>query len=283
MLSKIKAYGVLIKFKLNITVVLSAVLSYIACADQINYTYIFLLSVGGFLVTGAANAINQIIEKDLDKLMVRTQNRPLVTGEISEINAAVVAGIFAFVGTILLFAINFSCGFLGALAIFLYTAVYTPSKRSTPFSVLIGAVPGSIPPMLGALAATGSLMHIHPWVLFGIQFIWQFPHFWSIAWKSFEDYQRAGFKMLPSGAKDKSSAFQIVVYSLLLVPTSLLPYFFKISGIYSALFMCFSTIAFAYLAIDFYKDLSNEKAKVLMVSSFFYLPLIQIAMCIDKL
>lgn len=283
MLQTLKAYGVLIKFKLNLTVVLSAVLCYITVAQTVEWYKIILLSLGGFMVTGAANAINQIIEKDLDKLMSRTNQRPLVTGALTELQAAVAAGILAVVGTILLFFINFECGFMGAIAVFLYTVLYTPLKRTTPFAVFVGAFPGALPTLLGAIAATGTINSIEPWVLFSIQFIWQFPHFWAIAWKSSDDYERAGFFLLPSGKRDKFTARQILIYSIALIPMMLLPYVFGISGIYSAIFMVLSSVVFAYLAFDFYTTLDTKKVTVLMFTSFFYLPLIQIAMCIDKI
>ena len=282
MLQTLKAYGVLIKFKLNLTVVLSAVLCYTTLVQTVQLHIILLLAIGGFMVTGAANAINQIIEKDLDKLMIRTNQRPLVTGALTELQAAVAAGILAVVGTVLLFFINFECGFMGAIAVFLYTVLYTPLKRTTPFAVFVGAFPGALPTLLGAIAATGTMKSIEPWVLFSIQFIWQFPHFWAIAWKSSDDYERAGFYLLPSGKRDKFTARQILIYSIALIPMALLPYVFGISGMYSAVFMVFSSIAFAYLAFDFYTSLYTKKVTVLMFSSFFFLPLIQIAMCIDK-
>jgi heme o synthase len=281
-LQQIKAYGVLVKFKLNITVVLSAVLSYLTIATTIETYKVVLLALGGFLVTSAANAINQLIEQDLDALMKRTNQRPLVTGTLTEVQAAVAAGLCAVVGTVLLFFINFECGFMGALAVFLYTVVYTPLKRTTPFAVFVGAFPGALPTLLGGVAAAGTLQSIEPWVLFSIQFIWQFPHFWAIAWKSSDDYERAGFYLLPSGKRDKFTARQILVYSLALIPMVLLPFAFNISGIYSAIFMVLSSIAFAFLAYDFYASLDDKKASILMFSSFFYLPLIQIAMWLDK-
>jgi protoheme IX farnesyltransferase len=281
-LQQIKAYGVLVKFKLNITVVLSAVLSYLTIATTIETYKVVLLALGGFLVTSAANAINQLIEQDLDALMKRTNQRPLVTGTLTEVQAAVAAGLCAVVGTVLLFFINFECGFMGALAVFLYTVVYTPLKRTTPFAVFVGAFPGALPTLLGGVAAAGTIQSIEPWVLFSIQFIWQFPHFWAIAWKSSDDYERAGFYLLPSGKRDKFTARQILVYSLALIPMVLLPFAFNISGIYSAIFMVLSSVAFAFLAYDFYASLDDKKASILMFSSFFYLPLIQIAMWLDK-
>ncbi len=282
MLQQIKNYGVLVKFKLNITVVLSAVLSYLTLATTIEIYKVVLLALGGFLVTSAANAINQIIEQDLDALMKRTNQRPLVTGALTEVQAAIVAGISAVLGTVLLFFINFECGFMGALAVFLYTVVYTPLKRTTPFAVFVGAFPGALPTLLGGVAAVGTLQHIAPWILFSIQFIWQFPHFWAIAWKSSDDYERAGFYLLPSGKRDKFTARQILIYSLALIPMVLLPFAFNISGIYSAIFMVLSSVAFAFLGYDFYTSLDDKKVTILMFSSFFYLPLIQLAMWLDK-
>lgn len=242
------------------------------------------LAVGGFLVTASSNAINQIIEKDLDKLMTRTQNRPLPSGKMTELDASIAAGIMGVVGVVILFAaFNFTCGFLGAIALFLYTVIYTPLKRETPFAVFVGAFPGAIPPMLGALAGNPDLSRIEPWILFGIQFLWQFPHFWAIAWVLDEDYKKAGFKMLPTGMRDKGSAFQTLVYTVTLIPMSLLPVAFKMSGYFSAAIISLAGVIFAFQALKLYRLCDTKSAQQLMFGSFVYLPVVQLAILFDKL
>jgi protoheme IX farnesyltransferase len=212
--SKIKDYAALVKMRLASLVVFSAAISFLlAPSSTFIWSKFLSLILGGFLVTGSSNAFNQIIERDLDKLMNRTHDRPLPAGRMSVNEALWLASITGLVGlSILWLYINPLSAFLGLLALMLYTLVYTPLKRVTPFAVFVGAFPGAIPPMLGWVAATNNL-DLVAWILFTIQFIWQFPHFWAIAWVLDDDYKKAGFKMLPSpGGRDKNSAFQTMVY-----------------------------------------------------------------------
>jgi protoheme IX farnesyltransferase len=254
--------------------------------DDFSNEILAALVLGGTFLTGASNGFNEIIERDLDALMDRTKARPLPSAKMTMTEAWIAAILFGILGVgILWFFINPMCGILGLAAMFLYAVIYTPLKQKTPFAVFIGAFPGSIPPMLGCVAATEGFGQITliSLLMFSVQFIWQFPHFWAIAWRVHEDYLKAGFKMLPSaGGRDKGTAFQIVVYTIGLIPVSLLPTFFGYTGIGSAVVATVAGIIFTKQAIDLYRSLSTEDAKKLMFGSFFYLPIVQLAYLIDK-
>lgn len=284
-MSKVADYVQFTKLRLSALVVLSAAICFAyGSSGSIDWYKMLFLLFGGFLVTGASNGINQILEKDTDKMMSRTVNRPLPQERMSVNEAAIVSSVLAVSGiSILWFFINPLSGFLGFIALILYTAVYTPLKKITPFAVFIGAFPGAIPPLLGYVAAKGSI-DVYGWILFAIQFIWQFPHFWAIAWVLDEDYRKAGFKMLPSpGGKDKSSAFQTLVYSIGLIPISLLPLLFNMTGMIAGVVIFICGVLFAVQAFKLYKSCSVESASKLMFASFIYLPIVQIAILIDKL
>jgi protoheme IX farnesyltransferase len=242
------------------------------------------LILGGFLVTGSSNAFNQIIEKDLDRLMERTKNRPLPAGRMNITEAMFSAIIMGGAGILVLWIfMNPLCGLLSALSLLLYTLVYTPAKRVTPFSVFIGAIPGAFPPLLGYVAATNQI-GMEALLLYFLQFIWQFPHFWAIAWVMDEDYKRAGFKMLPSpGGRDRNTAFQTMAYTLSLVPIALLLHFFGDFSPLSTTLVAAAGIFFTGPAFRLYRHLDIASAKKLMIASFIYLPVVQLVMMIDKL
>jgi protoheme IX farnesyltransferase len=282
--SKLSDLFMFVKLRLATLVVMSAAFCYMLASDVIDYSKLTFLIVGGFLVTASSNGFNQIIERNLDKLMSRTANRPLPTGRMSLTEAYVISIVFGIAGiAILWYFMNPLSGLLGTLALFLYTVVYTPLKKKTPFAVFVGAFPGAIPPMLGWIAATNNLSEIEPWILFSVQFMWQFPHFWAIAWVLDDDYKKAGFQMLPSpGGRDKSSAFQVLVYTLFLVPISLMPVFFGISGSVSAVIITICGILFSLQAIHLFKTCTLKAAQQLMFGSFAYLPLVQLALLFDK-
>lgn len=290
LMSKISDYAQFIKLRLASLVVLSAAIGFvIGCHTnnlEVNWSKMLMLIIGGFLVTGSSNGFNQIIEKDPDKLMDRTQNRPLPQERMSVNESFVLAGIMGIAGVaILWFFMNPLSGILGTLALILYTVVYTPLKRITPFAVFVGAFPGAIPPLLGVVAATEGFGNIplQAWILFVGQFIWQFPHFWAIAWVLDEDYKKAGFNMLPSiGGRDKSSAFQILVYTLFLFPMSLLPVLFGMSGSVSVIIISVCSIFFIWQAYTLYKECTVEAARKLMFGSFVYLPAVQLAVMFGK-
>lgn len=286
-MSKLSDYAKFTKLRLSFIVVLSAALSYaLGCKQltgEMNWAGLGWLVLGGFLVTGASNGFNQIIERELDKLMPRTANRPLPTGRMSVTEGMVVGLIMAIAGVAILgYFLNVVSGMLGASALLLYVFAYTPSKRVTPFAVFIGALPGAIPPMLGWVAATEGYgtVSLPAVMLFAIQFMWQFPHFWAIAWVVDEDYRKAGFRLLPSGERDKASAFQIVVYAAFLIPVSLLPTIFGLSGYVAAGVALLSGILFLLQAWKLFKTLDIEAARRLMFGSFIYLPVVQLALLI---
>jgi heme o synthase len=280
--SKFASIAELMKLRLASLVVFSASVSYLTVSLEVDWIKFIVLNVSGFLITGAANGFNQIIEKDLDLLMDRTKARPMPTNRLSKIEAFLACIIILLIGLLgLFFFVNTLTTILGLIAAISYAVVYTPLKRLTPFAVFVGAFPGAIPTMMGAVAATegfGSITMI-AWILFSIQFIWQFPHFWSIAWITHDDYQKAGFSLLPSlGGRNRSSAYQILIYSLFLIPFGFLAYFYKYAGIYSSIIVAGLGIYILILAYKLYKDLEMRSARKLMLGSFVYLPIVQLTL-----
>ena len=257
-IGRLKSYAELMKLRLSSLVVLSAILGYLLGPGAIIPFQVLLLCLGGFLITGASNAFNQIWERDLDKLMIRTQNRPLPLGKITVFESALVGVLLGITGVFILWLINDTCAVLGILALFLYVAVYTPLKTITPLAVFVGAIPGSIPPMLGFIAASGNF-GLEAGVLFMIQFFWQFPHFWAIAWKLDDDYKKAGFRLLPSGNRDKRSAYQIMLYTLFLIPVAMLPWVIELCGITSMLLAVALSIVMLIPAIGLFKRMVRDQ------------------------
>ena len=280
--SKAKSLFKLTKFTLSALVVFSAIITFFTVAETYNWKQVMAICLGGFLVTAAANGFNQIIEKDLDKLMNRTKLRPIPTGNLTVNQAFIICAIFGIIGTMMLWIFtNPLSGIIGFVSIILYALIYTPLKRVTPFSVFVGAIPGALPTLIGAIAATDGFGHVSFFalLLFCIQFFWQFPHFWAIAWVSHDDYQRAGFFMLPSkGGRDKSSRSQILVYTLSLFPIALTPFIFNFSGWMSATVVSCMGLIFIIQAYNLYKSGTIEDARKLMFGSFIYLPLVQLAL-----
>ncbi|MBL0341557.1 MAG: protoheme IX farnesyltransferase [Bacteroidetes bacterium] len=283
--SKIRDYAQLTKMRLALLVVFSAAMAFlIGTPGELDWGKFALLLLGGFLVTGSANAINQIMEKDLDKLMDRTLSRPLPDSRMKAVEAIVVAIVFGIAGLLILtIFMNIASGILGLIALVSYTILYTPLKKITPFAVFVGAFPGAIPPLLGWVAATNQFS-IEAWVLFSIQFLWQFPHFWAIAWVMNDDYKKAGFELLPSkGGRDKSSAFQAFVYAFSLIPIGFTPYFFSLAGVTSMVIITCAGLMFTWQAWKLYSECSLKAARQLMFGSFIYLPVVQIAIVLNKI
>ena len=282
-LSKVRSYAVFAKMRLTSLVVISAVAGYFIGMDQFSLKHLLALIVGGLLVTASSNGFNQIIEKDLDALMNRTKNRPLPTGQMSVREGLIVAGTSGIIGIFLLWnLIHPLCGILGALSLFVYVAMYTPLKRVSSIAVFVGAFPGAIPPLLGYVAARGTF-DLEGGVLYAIQFIWQFPHFWAIAWKSNDDYQKAGFKLLPSrGGKNGMSAFQIFFYTLILIPVSVLPVVFGFVSLNGAIGILIIGLLFLVPATKLVLKKDDKSATQLMYWSFIYLPVILLLILIFK-
>ncbi len=286
LISKLKDYGLLIKFKLSLTVVFSAVMAYLIALDGLtNWAYLTALFLGGFFTTGAANALNQVLEKDYDKLMKRTENRPLPTGRMSSSEAILVAGLSSLVGVTLLAIFNPMTAFLGMVSLILYAFVYTPLKRISNISVFVGAIPGALPIVIGCTAAKNGELTGLATALFTLQFIWQFIHFLAIAWLGDEDYKNAGFYMMPSknGEKDRTTGLHSIVHSLVLIPVSWMPYFLGATGLVSAIVLTVLAVSFLYFAINLYKECNREAARKQMFFSLVYLPVALFALYFDKL
>ena len=280
-----KIFISLTKARLALSVVFSSIAGYFLAVDTVDFNELILLVIGGYSIVGASNSFNQIIEKDKDVLMDRTKNRPLPAKQITTQNAFWISVFLTLIGLLCLYFINYKTAFFAAISVFLYTCVYTPLKPITPLSVFVGAIPGAIPFMLGWVAATGSF-GIEPGTLFMIQFFWQFPHFWALGWMLDDDYKKAGFIMLPTGNRDKSTALQIILYIIWMMIISVFPY----TGLTGDLTLSFgSTIAISMLgvimlvmAINLYNKMDISSARKLFYSSILYLTLIQIIYLIDK-
>jgi len=275
----------LTKFGLSLSVVFSSVAGYLIAADVVNYSILFLLALGGFFMVSASNVFNQIIEKDTDAIMKRTQNRPLPKGRMSVNVALSIAILFTVLGISILYSINPKSALFGAISIFIYTSIYTPLKPVTPLAVFIGAIPGAIPFMLGWIAATNNF-GLEAGFLFIIQFFWQFPHFWAIGWLQYEEYKKAGFNMLPMGNKDKGAVKQIVFYTIVMIMVSIAPVL-KLSGefyIYpfTAFLVALLGILMLYFAVKLHKSQDNVDARKLMLASVLYITVVQIIYVVDK-
>ncbi len=274
------------KARLAISVVFSSVAGYFLGASEISWLSVLLLAFGGYCMVGASNAFNQIIEKDLDALMNRTKNRPIPSGRMSVNKAMTIAVVLTILGVVALYYLNPKTAMFGAISIFLYTSVYTPLKTKTPLSVFVGAFPGAIPFMLGWVAATNDF-GIEPGTLFMIQFFWQFPHFWALGWMLDEDYKRGGFKMLPTGKKDKGTALQIIMYTFWMLLISVIPAF-GITGslhlsIPAAILVFILGSVMLFFAFQLYKKQDNGSARQLMLASVSYITLMQIVYVADKM
>ncbi len=283
--SKASDFNQLVKFRLTFLVVFSSVVTYLTASQgAINWFEVAMLTLGGFLVTGASNGINQIIEKDYDKLMLRTANRPVATNRMSVAEASIICMLMGLTGVFIIsYYLNAASGWLAFFALISYAFIYTPLKRVSPISVFVGAFPGAIPTMLGWVAYSGRI-DTPAIILFTVQFFWQFPHFWSIAWILDDDYKRAGFKMLPSTpGRDKGTALQTLIFSLALIPLGMLPMQYGITGIISGFVGILGGLMLSYYSYRLLKTCETKDAKKLMFASFIYLPLVQLAYLFDKI
>ena len=276
------------KAGLAISVVFSSIAGYLLGVENFqsqSWITLLMLAVGGYCMVGASNAYNQVIEKDLDALMDRTKNRPVASGRMSPNVALFVASLLTIVGLVLLYLINPKSAMFGAISIFLYTSIYTPLKTYTPLSVFVGAFPGAIPFMLGWVAATDNF-GIEAGTLFLIQFFWQFPHFWAIGWFLYEDYEKAGFFMLPTGKRDTSTALQTVLYSIWLLIASLLPALGYTGKLFitpiAAVLVAAIGLWMIYYAARLYNLRTAKAAKQLMLVSVSYITLLQLIYIFDK-
>ncbi len=281
---KVKALFELLKFRLASLIAFSGAMGYCLGTDEVVWSKLWLFVLASIGITGSANIINQILEKDLDSLMKRTRTRPLPSGRIS-VEQAIVWSLFLGIGSLFIFitVFNLSTGLISLLSLVLYGFVYTPLKRVGPIAVFVGAFPGAFPPMIGWVAATNHF-GLEPGILFAIQFFWQFPHFWAIAWVLDEDYKRAGFKLLPAnGLKDSDTTLQIMIYTLFLLPIGWLPYQLGMTGINSAFIATVFGVLFLAQTFHLMRRCTDKTARQLMFGSFIYLPIVQIAFLLDKL
>lgn len=286
----------LVKVRLTSSVVFSASIAFLIGSKQqgdIHWMNWVVLTVGGFLVTGSANGFNEIIEHKLDKLMKRTSDRPLPAGRMTTGQALVISLLLGIIGTYTLVTLNFMAGLLSVFSIILYAFMYTPLKQKSPIAVFVGAFPGALPPLIGYYAAFSQddlarysqinepVIVIIPFVLFFIQFMWQFPHFWSIAWVLDEDYKRAGFRLLPTGKQDKISALMVFLSTLIMIPTVMLPFYFGFGGWIVTIISVLGAALFSWYGWQFYRTRDIASAKKVMFTSFFYLPVIQLVLLFD--
>ncbi|MGO3154322.1 heme o synthase [Mesonia sp.] len=273
------------KMRLAVSVVFSSVAGYFLGAEIIDFVEVLLLAIGGYMMVGASNAFNQVIEKDLDALMNRTKNRPIPSGRMSVNKALLIGSTLGALGLVILYYINPITSMFGAISIFLYVSVYTPLKTRTPLSVFVGAFPGAIPFMLGWVAATGSFS-IEAGTLFMIQFFWQFPHFWALGWWLYDDYKRGGFFMLPTGKRDRGTAIQVILYTIWTIAVSLIPVFGVTGRLYltpvSGVLILVLGLGMLYYAYKLYQNRDEISAKKLMFASVSYITLLQIIYVLDK-
>jgi protoheme IX farnesyltransferase len=304
--SKVKDYFQLIKFTLSFTVVFSCVICYLLAPNIVgyNWTMVLILFVAGMLVTGSANAINQAAEKDTDALMKRTSSRPVASGRMSQQEAYTFAAITGLVGVFMMGwffksdanEFNWNAALLSALSLFLYAFIYTPLKKVNSIAVLVGAFPGALPCLIGWVAATSMInpfgtivvngkefSNAGGWILFAIQFLWQFPHFWAIAWVAHGDYSKAGFKLLPADkGPTRFTAVQGIMYSVLMIPVGVLPFYFGMSGQVSMWVLVASNVFMVIQSIRLYNEMNAKAARRVMFSSYIYLPVVFLALLADK-
>ena len=283
-MSVFKVIFELTKFRLSLLVSFSAIFGFILATDNIIFFDLLVLGMSGYFVTAASVINNQIIEKDLDSKMDRTKDRPLPTNRISKRNSLITSVFFMVIGlTIMTLYFNMVAGLLSLVSLFLYTFIYTPLKRIGPIAVFVGAIPGALPPLIGWVAFSGEIT-MEAIIIFSIQFIWQFPHFWAIAWIYHDDYKKVGFKLLPSkGEKNFNTALNIMTYTLFLIPLGLLPTIFGITGIISGAIAVLCAILFLAQTFKLFKDYSRSSALKIMFGSFIYLPIVQISFILDKI
>ena len=278
-------FSELTKFRLSVTVVISSIAGYFLAVDTVHYPTLLLLVVGGYAMVGASNVFNQVFEKDLDGLMERTMNRPLPRERIQPNTALFIGVVLTLIGIAALYIINIKTAFFASISIFLYACLYTPLKQRTSLSVFVGAFPGAIPFMLGWVAATNEF-GIEPGMLFMVQFFWQFPHFWAIGWVMHDQYENAGFKMLPSGKPDQITAFQIVFYTFWTVLISLIPAFQYTGKLYltipAACLVGVLGVFFLYAGIQLMYLKTDKAARFLIRASIIYITGIQLIYVLDK-
>lgn len=292
-MKKVKDYLQLVKLSLSIMVVFSSVISFLLTQGSDSYVnkwkMILLLFAGGMLVTGSANAINQVVEKDTDARMKRTSTRPVAAGRLTVNEGWAFAIITGALGVFILGNyFNWLTAGLATFSLFLYAFIYTPLKKVNSIAVLVGAIPGALPCLIGWAAGDNNL-GTGGWVLFAFQFFWQFPHFWAIAWVSHKDYSSVGFKLLPADkGPTKFTAIQTIMYSVLLVPITVAPYYTGIcnynsnQGIISLIVIGLANLFMIGRCVSLYKKMDVSAARKVMFGSYMYLPVVMLALLLSK-
>ena len=289
--TKVKDYFQLIKFTLSFMVVFSTVVSFLIAPNELHFLRsriisVLLLFAGGMLVTGSANAINQVAEKETDAIMKRTAKRPVASGRMSKKEASIFAIIAGSAGVFILwYWFNWQSAAVGLFSLLLYGFIYTPLKKINSIAVLVGAVPGALPCLIGWIAAYGNdpISWMGAWILFGIQFLWQFPHFWAIAWLAHTDYTAAGFKLLPGDkGPTKFTALQTIIYSTLMIPFGFLPYAMGIAGIVSLWTLLACNLWMVYVSVLLFMRMDLKSARMVMFSSYFYLMIVLLALFVNR-
>jgi protoheme IX farnesyltransferase len=288
-MGKLKDYAQLLKPNLSIMVVFSSVIGYLMVPGvQFNWLNVTILYLGGLLVTGSANTINQILEKEGDLQMKRTMIRPIPDGRMSKQEAWIIALISGISGVLLLgFFFNPLTGILSLVSLLLYAFVYTPMKRVHPIAVLIGAIPGALPPLLGWVAGANAITGdaaLGGWVIFLFQFFWQFPHYWAIGWVGYDEYLKAGISMLPSQERSsKFTAIQCMYYSIVLLPLALVPRYMGMCSNVGMWIMLTAGVLYFIASANFYRKNDYKSAKQVMYASFIYLPVVLLALYFTKI
>jgi protoheme IX farnesyltransferase len=285
--SKAKDYFLLIKFTLSFMVVFSTVVSYLLAPNiRFDLLQVLLLFAGGMLVTGSANAINQILEKDTDAMMMRTAKRPLASGRMTVNEAWIFVVFSAVLGCYIMYTFSLEAALLSLFSLLLYGFVYTPLKKINSIAVLVGAIPGALPCLIGWVASFGEGQEnswTGGWILFAIQFLWQFPHFWAIAWVAHKDYSAAGFKLLPSDkGPTKFTALQTIMYSVMMIPVGILPYYYQLSGMTSMWILLGCNLFMVFASIQLFRKMDVASARKVMFSSYFYLMIVLLSLYADK-
>ena len=288
LVSKTKDYFQLIKFTLSFMVVFSTVASFLIAPNEWIYVRpkllsVLLLFVAGMLVTGSANGINQVLEKDTDAVMKRTANRPVASGRMTVRSALLFSIVAGLAGVLMMwYFFNFESAILSLGSLFLYGFIYTPLKKINSIAVLVGAIPGALPCLIGWVAATGEF-GIGGWILFFIQFLWQFPHFWAIAWIAHGDYTKAGFRLLPSDkGPTRFTAMQTLMYSIVMVPVGMLPYFYQISGIVSFWILLGCNLGMVVLSLRLLINMDVSSARMVMFGSYLYLMVVLLSLYANR-
>jgi len=286
--AKLKDYMQLIKFTLSFTVVFSCVICFLLVPKNgYDFIMILIIFVAGMLVTGSANAINQSVEKDTDAQMKRTATRPIAAGRMTQSEGYTFAIVTGALGVLMMwYFFNLPSAIISLLSLFLYAFIYTPLKKVNSIAVLVGAFPGALPCLIGWVAGfyNDDILWTGGLVLFAVQFLWQFPHFWAIAWVAHTDYSKAGFKLLPADkGPTKFTALQAIMYSVLMIPVGILPKLVGISGMVSLWIVLAANLFMVIQCIRLYKEMDVKAARRVMFSSYIYLPIVLLALLFDKM